>query len=78
MLCTLYFLYPVNHACPAAITGSIISSTVLRPRAAGNETLDPPGDDVLQYCGAKDCPGNEQNNTNLAPIDPATVSARLL
>ena len=56
----------------SAITGSIISSTVLKPTPAENETFAPIDDDVLAFCGAKDCPGKAENNTNLAPVDDVT------
>ena len=62
----------------AAITGSIISSTVLKPTPAENETFASIDDDVLAFCGAKDCPGKAENNTNLAPVShDVTVSEML-
>jgi len=55
--------------CTASITGSIISSTVLRPVVIDNETILPD----LSVCGAYDCPSNNVTNANLAVIDKTTV-----
>ena len=68
------FVYDIILILVAAITGSIISSTVLRPTPAVNESFPELDDDdpSLQFCGANDC-GEATNNTNLAPVDDTTV-----
>ncbi|CAD5114808.1 DgyrCDS3850 [Dimorphilus gyrociliatus] len=46
----------------ASILGSIISSTVLRPRTEGGDK--PPTPEALAYCGYRDCPYQQGNVTN--------------
>ena len=51
----------------ASVTGSVISSTVLR---------QPPNeidDEILGFCGANDCPGNNASNPNTEKPDEQTV-----
>ena len=58
----------------ASITGSIITSTVLRPVVNGSETVS---DDVLKYCGVEDCPDNNVTNPNLEDPDEETVRIQI-
>ena len=65
------YLSWISLCLPAAITGSIISATVLRPKIENSteEILE------LQFCGANDCPSNNVTNANLEPVPSKTVSA---
>ncbi len=55
---------------PAAIVGSLISATILYVSSDDTSSAD---DDVLQWCGANDCPDNPGNTTSAKP-DTTTVS----
>ena len=52
----------------ASITGSIITSTILKPVVLDNETDI---EEVLPFCGVNDC--NELDNPNLEEPDSETV-----
>lgn len=56
----------------ASITGSIITSTILKPTVADGEEEEV-SDYVLQFCGIKDCPDNNVTNPNLEDPDSETV-----
>ena len=47
-----------------SVIGAIISSTILEPTVKnGTEVI--PTEEILQFCGANDCPGNNVTNPNL-------------
>ena len=57
---------------PASITGSIISSTILKPQVNGTEETGIGS--ALEACGVNDCPGRPTNETQLIQPDKQTVS----
>ena len=56
----------------ASVIGSIVSSTILEPTVVNGTEVEPT-EEILQFCGANDCPDNNITNPNLEEPDSALV-----
>ena len=59
----------------ASVIGAVVSSTILEQTTVNGSDVTP-GEDVLQFCGANDCPSNNVTNPNLEEPDPTLVRLR--
>ena len=60
----------------AGVIGAIISSTILEQNTVNGSEVSP-NNEILQFCGANDCPGNNVTNPNLEEPDSTLVRLSL-